>query len=147
MKSLFLLTVALLFACNGKLQKQEADPNTKVFSYYLRTAFNDSIPQEKRLYILVPKNGCKGCRSGALYEVRNSISPAQANEVITIVAPDLGYIDSLLPGKVYHDTDDLIDRINFPVSNITLVKTENGKITSLRQVRTETIDSIPYFLK
>ena len=141
--------VFLLFviACNPS-KPAGADKTTTVFSYYLKTAFGDSIRNEKHTYVLVPITGCKGCRSDALILLHDEILKSGEKDLTYIFSPALQAADSLAkPCKLLIDTSALIDRINLPISNITIVKTEKGKVISLVSIRGEMMDSIGYYLK
>jgi hypothetical protein len=138
----------LLFAIScGEINDPPVDKTSAVFSYYLKEAFRDSIKQEKETYILVPKVGCKGCREDALHVLQKEAEKSGIKNLTFIISPSV-----TLPGDfsqsaiVLVDTSDLIDRINLPVSNIAILKTEKGKVISLVSIRSETTDSIGYFL-
>ncbi len=141
---IFLLVV--LIACNDSKQEIR-DQTTVVFSYYLKTAFADSIPDKKHVYILIPKLGCKGCRQDALNELQQQLVNSGEKNYTYIASPSSESTSTLTGHGIFRvDSTGLIDKINLPVSNIAILKTENGKVISLVSIRSETTDSIGYYL-
>ncbi|HET6992532.1 MAG TPA: hypothetical protein VFJ43_14460 [Bacteroidia bacterium] len=148
MKSIFLLCLfTLTIACNQPKQNPP-DRNTEVFAYYLKTAFGDSIRNEKHIYIMIPAIGCKGCRTDALVVLHNEIIKSGEKNATYILSPSVNLADSLIrPCRFLIDSSGLIDRINLPISNIAILKTSNGKVISLVSIRSEITDSIPSLLR
>lgn len=144
----FYVAFILVFAIACSDSKQEtSDQTTTVFSYYLKTAFGDSIRNEKHTYVLIPKMGCKGCREDALRELQLQIVRSGKKNITCIFSPAVNLADTLLnPGNLLVDTSELIDKINLPISNIAILKTERGKVISLQSIRSETTDSIGFYL-
>jgi hypothetical protein len=141
--SLFCLFI-LAIACQSK--QNPPDQKTAVFSYYLETAFADSIPDNSHTYIMIPSIGCKGCRIDALSVLHKEIIKSNAKNVTYIISPSVNLTDSLInPCEFMVDKSGLIDRINLPISNIAILKTEKGKLISLVSIRSEMIDSIGYY--
>jgi len=146
MRSLFLF-VFLFFvvACH---REKPTDHTTTVFAYYLKTAFGDSIRNEKHTYVMIPRMGCKGCRENALSVLHREIIKLGDKNLTYIFSPSVNLADTLVqPCKFMIDNSELIDKINLPISNIAILKTENGKVISLVSVRSETTDSIGFYLR
>jgi hypothetical protein len=148
MKYLFYLAAAFcIFSCTPVEQKGQSQ-STEIFAYYLRTAFGDSIPKEKHLFILVPEAGCKGCRNDALYILHKEAMRTQEKNITYIFSPAVHFSDSLTaPYPAKTDSSKLIDKINLPISNIAFVKTVDGSVVWINSVRSETTDSIASFLR
>jgi hypothetical protein len=146
--SCFIFSLLIIVVACREPKREAVDKTTKVFSYYLETAFADSIPDKKHVYILIPKLGCKGCRQDALNELQQQLMKSGEKNYTYIVSPEAAPPGKLAePGNVLIDTSELIDHINLPVSNIAILKTENGKVISLISIRSETTDSIGYYLR
>ncbi len=142
----FIFLLLFVVACNDS-KRETRDQTTSVFAYYLKTAFADSIPDKKHLYILIPKLGCKGCRQDALNELQLQLINSGEKNYTYIVSPASESLSKHTePGTSRIDTSELIDHINLPISNIAILKTENGKVISLVSIRSETTDSISYYL-
>ncbi|MGL4596020.1 MAG: hypothetical protein ACRCYO_00740 [Bacteroidia bacterium] len=112
------------------------DKQTEIFNYYLHQAFSDSIATLPQLYVLVPRNSCKGCIQAQMRKIRSSIAPYGSIACAGIVAPEsvsLASMDSICPTKI--DTLGLLDRINLPISGITLIHTENGRVVGIFAVK------------
>ncbi len=127
--------LALAFSCQEN-KKHVADKQTTIFNYYLHQAFNDSIATKPCLYVLVPQNSCKGCIQMQLRKIRSAIAPYGSISCLGIVAPktvSLASMDSICPSKT--DTLGLLDRINLPISGITLVHTENRRVAHIVAVK------------
>ncbi|MFN8711810.1 MAG: hypothetical protein ACK5Z2_03075 [Bacteroidota bacterium] len=69
------LYIAFFFlaACTSDSVSEQPDKTTRIFNYYLRTAFNDSIPVTPQLYLLVPQTGCKGCMINQISTMADSL--------------------------------------------------------------------------
>jgi hypothetical protein len=148
MKYFFFIAIIVAFISCTATEKKEQDQATETFAYYLRTAFGDSIPKEKHLFILVPEVGCKGCRQDALYILHNEAIRSQTKSITYIFSPAVHYNDSLTsPYETMTDSSKLIDKINLPISNIAFVKTLDGNVVSINSIRSETTDSIASFLR
>ncbi len=146
MRTVAILFLLLLIACDPA--KEPVDHNTETFRYYLREAFGDSIPAEKHTFIMIPETGCKGCREGAMGVLHREVIKTGSAGITYVLSPDVTLHDSLIrPCELLRDTSGLIDKVNLPLSNISFVKTENGKVVSIVNVRSETTDSIGYFLQ
>lgn len=145
-----LLFLFLLSDCAP--EKKERDKNSSVFAYYLRTAFGDSIPCEKQYYILVPQNGCKGCRQSEMQILHDEVLNFQLNNKLKnlqyIISPRAGAdLNLIKPAPVRIDSVGLIDKINLPLSNITIIRTENGMISLFKEVNADRMDSIGFYLQ
>ncbi len=146
MKPAWIFFILLLPAC-GPVQ-EPFDLHTETFRFYLREAFGDSIPGEKHTFIMIPETGCKGCREGAMGVLHEEVVKTGHAGITYVLSPDVTLHDSLVqPCELLRDTSGLIDQVNLPLSNISFVKTENGKVISIVNVRSETTDSIGYFLR
>jgi hypothetical protein len=146
MKTVAILLLLLLVACDPA--KEPVDHNTETFRFYLREAFGDSIPQEKHTFIMIPETGCKGCREGAMHVLHDEVVKTGSAGITYVLSPAVLLDDSLIrPCELLRDTSGLIDEVNLPLSNISFVKTENGKVLSIVNVRSEITDSIGYLLR
>jgi hypothetical protein len=145
--SSFVLIFISAMACSPSI-KNAPDQQSTVFSYYLKTSFNDSIPDEEHIYILVPALGCKGCRAEALAVLHHELIKSGKKNVSYIFSSSVNPSDSVVePFNMQIDSSGLIDKINLPVSNIAIIKTANGKVISLTSIRSETTDSIASILR
>jgi hypothetical protein len=131
--------IILMFAsaCASDAPPAQADKPTRVFSYYLRTAFNDSIPVTPQLYMLVPQTGCKGCMVRQLGTLADSLRLENSVPVQLILARKIAGSDSLRPfvQQSRFDTHALMDRIDLPVAGVTLIKTNKGKVVAVEPLR------------
>lgn len=125
------------------------DKESEVFDYYLHAAFGDSIRIQKAMYLIVPEKGCKGCRAiefGLLEEELNQMQNKSAIQFIFSKNTEASaYFKGQIPSRTDHSG--LIDRINLPLSNITIVKTENRRISFLKEISADRMDSIGYYLR
>lgn len=146
MKYLFsFLLLTSVFACHSP---ETADKTTDVFAYYLRNAFGSSIPKENRSYILVPENGCKGCRQSELTLLREAIGEKRNDAIEYIFSSKVAVPPSFANStQLKIDSLCLIDKINLPISNITIIRTENEKVTLLKEITADRMDSIGIYLK
>ncbi|CAN5900543.1 hypothetical protein BH11BAC7_BH11BAC7_15430 [soil metagenome] len=143
---LFFLAVCFSIACKETPVKNE-DKTTAVFSYFLKTAFDDSIKEAKQVYILIPKMGCKGCREDALRTLQQEINQ-RGNQNITYIFSSAVLIADTFAAKqnVLIDSTGLLDKINLPISNITILKTDKKQVNSIVTIRSEMMDSIAFYL-
>ncbi|MDQ3108873.1 MAG: hypothetical protein M3R17_03170 [Bacteroidota bacterium] len=147
MKSICVVAMIIaIISCHEETKKEQSV--TDIFSYYLKTAFGDSIPKEKHLFILVPETGCKGCREDALHILHDEAIKTGRTGITYIFSPKVHFNDLMTaPYKTLTDSSMLIDKINLPISNITFIKTAHGKVESINAIRSETTDSIRALLK
>lgn len=144
MRALFFITVVMI-ACSSAPKR---DPQSEVFAYYLRSAFGDSIPDAKHTWVLVPQNGCKGCRQSELALLHEELRMTGVQELEYVFSPDVPVPVTLVRPAGYRiDDKGLIDKINLPVSNITIIQTENGRILQLHEVTADRMDSLREYLK
>lgn len=144
MRALLFVTV-LMIACSTTPKR---DPHSEVFAYYLRNAFGDSIPAAKHTWVLVPENGCKGCRQSELAMLHEELRKTSVQELEYVFSPDVPVPVTLVRPAGYRiDKQGLIDKINLPVSNITIIRTENGRIMQLHEVTADRMDSLREYLR
>jgi hypothetical protein len=133
------LYIAFFFlaACTSDSVSEQPDKTTRIFNYYLRTAFNDSIPVTPQLYLLVPQSGCKGCMINQISTMADSLRKQNKLPVQLILTRKISGIDSLqsFAEKSRFDTQALMDRIDLPIAGVTLIKTEKGCVTSVNPLR------------
>jgi hypothetical protein len=136
MKYLY-LSFILFAACASDPAPKQSDKPTRVFNYYLRTAFDDSIPAAPQLYLLVPQTGCKGCMVRQINTMAESLRAENNLPVQLIMARNISDIDSLTSyvQQSRFDSLGLMDRIDLPIAGVTLIKTEKGSITSVLPMR------------
>lgn len=138
--------LAACFACHSP--EVVPDRTTAIFSYYLQNAFAKTIPAESRYYILVPELGCKGCRQSELLLLDETTRKNRNAAIEYIFSPKVPVPSSFaFHSQVKIDSLSLIDKINLPISNITIVRTENKKVTLLKEITAERMDSIGVYLK
>ncbi len=120
----------LLISCNSTSEKKEIT-TTSIFSDYLNQQFNLSIPSEKHIFITLPKNGCKGAIWTSLTSIDQLLEPS--DKISFIIADDV-YASKFLKKnwKILFDKDDKLDRLNIPISNVSAIITENGKIKLIK---------------
>jgi hypothetical protein len=143
MKHFFFLLLLFLCLSSCANKQPQADKTTETFNYFLKESLGDSIPQTAKIWVLIPQNGCKGCRQSGikkLAEILNQNHP----EISVIISPAI--TDTILiPARFDHSG--LIDQINLPVSGFTIIKTKNKKVYDIREVQPDRIDSLPYYLE
>jgi hypothetical protein len=133
--ALTFLFFLILFSC-GNSHSKPVDTQTKIFSHYLYTAFGDNIAQTPCVYVLVPRNSCKGCLQNQLRKVKAAIAPYSSTPCFGIVAQEsipIASLDSICPTKT--DTLGLLDRINLPISGITLIRTDNYRVVAFTPIK------------
>ena len=142
---MLLVLLVVIIACS---HPQQRDQRSQVFAYYLRKAFGDSVPEQKHTWILVPENGCKGCRQSELALLHEALRTTGVQELEYVFSPDVPVPVTLVrPAGFRIDQKGFIDKINLPVSNITIIQTEKGRVVKLHEVSAERMDSIAEYLK
>ncbi|MGL5891363.1 MAG: hypothetical protein ACRC3B_15845 [Bacteroidia bacterium] len=123
--------------CASDPAPKQPDKPTRVFNYYLRTAFGDSIPATPQLYLLVPQTGCKGCMVRQISTMAESLRTENNLPVQLILARKISGTDSLqsFAQQSRFDTQALMDRIDLPIAGVTLIKTEKGRVISVQPMR------------
>jgi hypothetical protein len=140
MKKNVVLILFLVFACTAPVET-ENDQYTKIFSWYLQQAFNDSIPDQAKTWVLIPERGCGGCRNEYLKKISGICQQAQMN--ITVISSPALQDTSCKNKRI--DTSKLIDELNLPISTAAIIKTKSKKVYSFQEILSA--DSIPLYLK
>jgi hypothetical protein len=131
---LFIVLVSwLCTSCSDDAPKTEAPIEslpTRVFRQYLKENFSDSIPQQKHVYILVPGKGCKGCMANTLDRIRQ-LKPDST--YTTVIISSINTLpEEMYPVPFLFDEKAKMERINLRVSNVTVLRTQNGRIHDIR---------------
>jgi hypothetical protein len=134
-KLLGLLVCIGFIACRQQLATNE-DKQTQIFQHYLSTAFHDSLRADPQVYILIPRNSCKGCLYAQLKKIKSELVQYTNTPSQGIIAwetiPDSS-LKNICPSKI--DSLDFMDRINLPIGGITLIYTNQKKVIELRPIR------------
>lgn len=131
---LLIFSVSLLFAsCSDDAPKTQAPKEslpTRVFRQYLKENFRDSIPQQKHIYILVPGKGCKGCMANTLDRIRQ-LKPDST--YTTVIISSINTLpEEMYPVPFLFDEKAKMERINLRISNVTVLRTQDGRIHDIR---------------
>jgi hypothetical protein len=131
---LFIVLVSwLCVSCADDAPKPEAPKEslpTRVFRQYLKENFSDSIPQQKHVYILVPGKGCKGCMANTLDRIRQ-LKPDST--YTTVIISSINTLpEEMYPVPFLFDEKAKMERINLRVSNVTVLRTQKGRIHDIR---------------
>ncbi len=138
-KSLLSLLLICITSCSQGKYHQE----TKVLNNYFLKVFNITIPEEEKYYILLPDMICKGCMSERLGELSNSFFCQMDISVIHVsMAEYFKNLSSHDCFSVLTDSTGILNKLNFPISNVTIVKTQNGSIIGIKNILTSDTASL-----
>ena len=143
----FGLLVAMLFACSPEPGKNTEGGNipvlqteipfekeSEVLQWYMQKTFQTQVAKDQHLYIIVPRYACKGCENTSLKKI-DELLPKQARNVSLITD-----IPKIIPTSLKEnvnflaDSTGLLDRVNLPISNVTIVKTQDGNIEEFQSL-------------
>jgi len=116
-------------ACDNP--KKATDKRTSIFSNYLEEEFNLTIQQKKHYYVTVPKNGCQGAIESALNDLNQFVEPT---ENITFLIANKNAASKYLTKnwKIFLDRKDMLGILNLPISNVSIIETEDEKIKLIK---------------
>lgn len=151
MKSILLLSSALLLlSCNsqptGQMEAVAAAPaaasmpdspdSQTILQQYLRTGFQQAIPEAEHWYVVIPAFGCKGCNIEELQVLARGPQRPQVtvlasrllHEITRADQRRLAQVTHLLPDTVLA-TPTQLDKLQLPFPAYTgLIHTKAGKI-------------------
>lgn len=145
MRNLFLLSCALLLlGCDVQSpdtvvaaaeEIDNPDPQT-IFQQYLRTGFQQTIPEAEHWFVVIPSFGCKGCNIEELRVLsqgpkRSQVTVVAAHLLRELAAPErrrLAQVTRLLADTTLGPPTQL-DQLQLPFPAYTgIIQTRNGKI-------------------
>lgn len=115
---------------------------TRTFQKYLGEVFREKIPENKNVYLLIAQFRCAGCVEQSLGKIADKISKGLNSEVTIIT-----YDASLVPFSLSRNVRVLVDKnagyeTIQSIANIALIKTEKGKINTIKMINLDDSDKI-----
>ena len=134
---LFLLCSILLQSCTNKYSEQ-----TRSFQQYLGSVFHEKIPENQHIYLLIAQFRCEGCVERTLDKLADKLSknPKTGVSIIT-------YNEKLIPVSLTRKVEVLLDKNSGyetiqSIANIAFIKTDRGKILSIKMMNLDDSDQI-----
>lgn len=151
MKSKSNLTLIILllifFSCKNNHSVSNYEKETRIFNKYLKDVFSETIPLEKRIFVILPCIGCEGCISSIIKKVDNcTVSLDSFNiSLVTTNETFLKYSSSLVGCKnLLVDKKGSICEYEFGYGYPSIYQTKNGEITNIFILSPEKINkSLP----
>lgn len=135
---LLILIAEIYCSCNPVQSAPLTDPLTENFRVYLKVNYDDSIPKSPHLFILVSKKDSRENVAGMLNRLNSEIEHRKAETITSVISVNMPLADSLLPhGKIHTDWNATIDKLNFNLSAVTLLKTDSNKVIAIFQFPNE----------
>jgi len=128
----------LLLSCNERYVNE-----TKDFNKYLTDNYQEKIPINEHIYLLICTFNCSGCVQKTLLKISGKVKNNKCHS-ITILTYDLNKIPYSLKSKVnvLFDKNAQYENIGLSVANIALVKTNKRKIVTIQIINFDKIDKI-----
>jgi hypothetical protein len=120
----FFLLISIALGCATK----DLD-RTSIFKKYLNNELKIQIPEEKHLFIIIPKTGCQGGIEYTLIALEDKILPSANITVISNNVQSAFYLSA--KWNIKKDTSGKLEYLNIGISNVTFITTEGGKIQSI----------------
>ncbi|MBI3502997.1 MAG: hypothetical protein HY063_14495 [Bacteroidetes bacterium] len=125
-----ILGLCILHSCSNS-PKKTINKNTSIFSNYLQEQFNIQIPHKKHFYITVPQNGCQGAIANSLNCIDEFANPS--SNISILVANEAAASKYLTKNwNIINDKADALDILNLPISNVSIIITENDTISLIK---------------
>jgi hypothetical protein len=135
---LFFITIlsSPFYSCsNSEAIPPPPDSQTQVFANYLAYNFNDSIVSARHVYIVISKKDSRENISIIMNKIRPQLLLRDERNFSTIISSAVPLADSLLPpGKIKTDWDGAIDKLDLPLSGVTIIRTIKNKIVNVFSV-------------
>ena len=125
-----LLVIILVLVGVFYFTKKDTLINDVIFQEYLEE-LNLSISKEKTNYILVPKVGCQGAIASVLMELDSVLNITSCKFIFITSNNELvsQYISS--NKEIIIDENKKLDILNLPISNVSVIVTENYTISKI----------------
>lgn len=143
MRFIYLLLFVFLFALVSC--KSYSDETTRLNT--VLSKYNKTIPQKPHLFFVSSNFYCNGCVQSIYVQLENEIL-SNNKSTVTIIGNDKEYISKYLLSKVEFLQDSLnaTDK-EFPkYSNITIFKTNKGKVVSFKNIGDSQNVILPEFI-
>jgi hypothetical protein len=130
----FLFQVSVfLFSCASKeTASSPPDPATENFNAYLRLNFDDSVPGNPHLFILISKKASRENTAEILDRLKNEVQDEKTNSITSILSVNMPVADSLIPkGNLHTDWNAALDKLKINSSAVTLIRTDSCKIREI----------------
>lgn len=123
---LFFITLTYLFLKKNK----EENLNDIIFKEYIEN-LELNVQKEKTHYILIPKVGCQGAMATVLMELDSVL--AKTNCPFLIVTSNEELVAQFIKKdfKIIIDKKGELDLLNLPISNVSVITTENYVINGI----------------
>lgn len=134
---LVILISLLSHSCADKYSNE-----TKLFQKYLGEVFHEKMPENKHIYLLIAQFRCAGCVEQTLGKIAGKVTRMSKPEVTVIT-----YDSNLIPVSLTKNVQVLLDKDSGyeaiqSIANIALIKTENGKILTVKMINLDDSDKI-----
>lgn len=112
-----------------KVESKYSD-ETKHFKSYLKSMYNKSLSNDKVCYLIIPDNGCNGCRHDLL---KFMLGDGFTSKFRGIVSSPNEKTFNLINKKenIFIDDSGLIDRLNIQTEGTVMIVTESNNITNI----------------
>ncbi len=124
------IILTTFFSCSTKPSTESIeDPNTEKFSSYLMRNFEDSIPFENHLFILITAKDSPQNIIPILSRLKNEMSGIPKTKYTMIFSSAIQLPDSLKPKSgSYTDWNLEIDKLDLNLAGVSIIKTSNNRI-------------------
>lgn len=117
--TIFLICSAImLIGCNGNGNEKR----TKVFAGYLQQVFNENMPNEKTVYIVVTSQGCPSCKTSLLDYLQTQSIPLN---LLVTQDYEVPFPDNI---TLLYDDESMITRMDMGVIGTYALFVEKRKI-------------------
>lgn len=123
---LFFITLTYLFLKKNK----EENLNDIIFKEYIEN-LGLNVQKEKTHYLLIPKVGCQGAMANVLMELDSVL--AKTNCPFLIITSNKELVAQFIKKdfKIIIDKKGALDLLNLPISNVSVITTENYVISGI----------------
>ncbi|CAN5233056.1 hypothetical protein BH09BAC5_BH09BAC5_13240 [soil metagenome] len=126
---LFLFLLSLSNCRPDSNQISAVNPNTQKLSSYLKINFDDSIPTDEHLFILITKKENAATEEIILSRLKKELLNAGKNNYTVIIGADNAVSNSIETFENKRiDWDGAIEKLNLNLSGVTLLKTSEKNV-------------------
>lgn len=108
----------------------EENLNDVIFKEYIEN-LGLTVPKERTNYILIPKTGCQGAMASVLMELEHVLVKTKCSFLIISSNKELVAEFIKKDFKIIIDKKQELDLLNLPISNVSVIETENFKIKKI----------------
>lgn len=127
---IFLFIIILIGVFYFTKQLQSEPTTDEIFQEYL-DGLNLSISKEKTNYILVPKVGCQGAMASVLIKLDSVLNITSCKFIFITSNSELVSQFISNDKEIIIDENKKLDVLNLPISNVSIIATENYTISKI----------------